>query len=108
PSLPSGAEPRAAVARVIGFTAASITDESPVPRPRGVDSEWRGGTMNHGELRPSMVAKPHGIGDGKRAAASKIRLLELARRLGSVSKACEMMDNSRNSYYRFKKLYWSG
>jgi hypothetical protein len=61
-----------------------------------------------GEPRPLVDAKPHETGEGKRAAGSKVRLLELARRLGSVSKACEMMQYSRDSYYRFKKLYGSG
>ncbi|ABV34975.1 integrase, catalytic region [Shewanella sediminis HAW-EB3] len=36
---------------------------------------------------------------------SKLALLQLAKELGSISKACDMMGYSRDSYYRFKKQY---
>lgn len=36
---------------------------------------------------------------------SKLALLQLAKELGSVSRACEMMGYSRDSYYRFKRQY---
>ena len=35
----------------------------------------------------------------------KIGLLELAKQLGSVSQACKTIGYSRDSFYRFKKLY---
>lgn len=36
---------------------------------------------------------------------TKVGVLEWAKQLGHVSKACQLMGNSRDSFYRFKELY---
>lgn len=43
--------------------------------------------------------------DGSEAYQDQMGVLELAKQLGNVSKACQlMMGDSRDSFYRFKRL----
>jgi hypothetical protein len=44
----------------------------------------------------------------QKAARAKVSVLKLAEQLGNVSKACKIMGVSRDSFYRFKKLYLAG
>lgn len=44
----------------------------------------------------------------RRGIGSKVNVLELAKQLGNVSKACKMVGYSRDSFYRFKRRFEAG
>ncbi len=65
------------------------------------------GEINGGSLRVDDANQVlRRAGDG--AIAKKVALLQLAQQLGNVRQACKLTGYSRDSYYRFQKLYERG
>jgi hypothetical protein len=79
----------------------------------GQKRDWRGDRPGRGAVRWSAAPRP-GDGrdrhDGERAVVirAEVGLLELAKQLGNVSRACKVLGCSRDSFYRFRDLYEKG
>jgi Winged helix-turn helix len=59
-------------------------------------------------VNQTQTPTPREDTERQKAAQAKVSVLKLAEQLGNVSKACKIMGVSRDSFYRFKKLYLLG
>jgi hypothetical protein len=64
------------------------------------------GEIDGGSPRTNDADQVRPSGDS--SIAKKVALLQLAQQLGNVRQACKLSGYSRDSYYRFQKLYESG
>jgi transposase len=64
------------------------------------------GEIDGGSPRVDDADQARRTGDS--SIAKKVALLQLAQQLGNVRQACKLSGYSRDSYYRFQKLYESG